>query len=68
MAQEYPGGDHALLMGEVIDVEYSDERREQEPLLYYRSSFLINRQESVASQQPLAPQEPLLNGEKPAPS
>jgi flavin reductase (DIM6/NTAB) family NADH-FMN oxidoreductase RutF len=53
VAQEYPGGDHALLLGEVISVEVGDESLEQEPLLYYRSSFWVNRQAKAASEQSL---------------
>lgn len=39
---EYPGGDHALILGEAVslDVPRHAEVEETSPLLYYRSSFL----------------------------
>lgn len=39
---EYPGGDHALILGEAVslDVPRHAEADESSPLLYYRSSFL----------------------------
>lgn len=54
VVNEYPGGDHALILGEVVSVEYSDERLVGEPLLYYRSAFGMNRQADATSQQPTA--------------
>jgi flavin reductase (DIM6/NTAB) family NADH-FMN oxidoreductase RutF len=37
VACEYPGGDHALVLGEVLNVAYHGDH--QDPLLYYCSSF-----------------------------
>ena len=36
----YPAGDHALMLGEVVDLHVSADRVEKSPLLYYRASFL----------------------------
>lgn len=36
----YPAGDHALMLGEVVDLEVSADHLEKAPLLYYRASFL----------------------------
>jgi flavin reductase (DIM6/NTAB) family NADH-FMN oxidoreductase RutF len=49
VSTEYPGGDHALVLGEVVSVDYGDELLAQEPLLYYRSAFWVNPQERAAS-------------------
>lgn len=49
IAHEYPGGDHALLLGEVASVEYSNDSVAREPLLYYRSSFRAIQQEYTLS-------------------
>jgi flavin reductase (DIM6/NTAB) family NADH-FMN oxidoreductase RutF len=35
----FPGGDHVLLVGEVMDIECSPEAQTSEPLLFYRSAF-----------------------------
>ena len=59
VAKEYPGGDHALMLGEVVHVDYSDNRLAHEPLLYYRSAFWVNPQEGAAS-------KPQASTEKPA--
>jgi flavin reductase (DIM6/NTAB) family NADH-FMN oxidoreductase RutF len=53
VANEYPGGDHALLLGEVASVEYSDDSVAREPLLYYRSSFRVIQQEHTLSNLPI---------------
>jgi flavin reductase (DIM6/NTAB) family NADH-FMN oxidoreductase RutF len=45
LATEYPGGDHALMLGEVVHVDVSAGSLEQAPLLYYRSSFLLFQKE-----------------------
>ncbi|HVU70471.1 MAG TPA: flavin reductase family protein, partial [Ktedonobacteraceae bacterium] len=39
VAQEYPGGDHTLVLGEVVSVHYRTDHLANEPLLYYRSTF-----------------------------
>jgi flavin reductase (DIM6/NTAB) family NADH-FMN oxidoreductase RutF len=52
VANEYPGGDHALLLGEVASVEYSDDSVAREPLLYYHSSFRVIQQEHTLSSLP----------------
>jgi flavin reductase (DIM6/NTAB) family NADH-FMN oxidoreductase RutF len=49
VSTEYPGGDHALMLGEVVSVSYSDDLQANEPLLYYRSTFWVTPQESAAS-------------------
>lgn len=54
VAHEYPGGDHALMLSEVVSVDYSDDRLANEPLLYYRSTFRVNPQEYAASQLPVS--------------
>ncbi len=41
VAHEYPGGDHALMLGEVVSVDYHDDLLVNEPLLYYRSTFWV---------------------------
>jgi flavin reductase (DIM6/NTAB) family NADH-FMN oxidoreductase RutF len=41
----YPAGDHALMLGEVVQVDVSADRLAKAPLLYYRSSFLLFQQE-----------------------
>jgi len=53
VAQEYPGGDHALLLGEVLSVAYSDDSDAREPLLYYCSSFLAIPQGYTLNSLPL---------------
>jgi flavin reductase (DIM6/NTAB) family NADH-FMN oxidoreductase RutF len=35
----YPGGDHILLLGQVVGIDRRDERFIGEPLLYYRAAF-----------------------------
>ena len=52
VAHEYPGGDHALMLGEVVNVACSSDRLANEPLLYYRSAFWVNPQELAASKLP----------------
>jgi flavin reductase (DIM6/NTAB) family NADH-FMN oxidoreductase RutF len=52
VAHEYPGGDHALMLGEVVSVDYRDDQLANEPLLYYRSTFWVNPQERSVSQLP----------------
>lgn len=49
---EYPGGDHALILGEVISVERRSEALAGEPLLYYRSAFGGGHQVPVVHPQP----------------
>jgi flavin reductase (DIM6/NTAB) family NADH-FMN oxidoreductase RutF len=49
---EYPGGDHALLLGEVLNIAYQDEAPVCEPLLYYRSNFRAIQPEKVVLDQP----------------
>jgi flavin reductase (DIM6/NTAB) family NADH-FMN oxidoreductase RutF len=49
VSTEYPGGDHALMLGEVVSVDYGDDHLAQEPLLYYRSAFWVNPQERAAA-------------------
>lgn len=50
VASEYPGGDHALVLGEVVSVDCSEDRLAGKPLLYYRSTFWTNQQERVANE------------------
>jgi flavin reductase (DIM6/NTAB) family NADH-FMN oxidoreductase RutF len=45
VASEYPGGDHALMLGEVVHVDFSANSQEKTPLLYYRSSFVMFQRE-----------------------
>jgi flavin reductase (DIM6/NTAB) family NADH-FMN oxidoreductase RutF len=45
VSTEYPGGDHALVLGEVVHVDYTDDPLANESLLYYRSAFFMNPQE-----------------------
>jgi flavin reductase (DIM6/NTAB) family NADH-FMN oxidoreductase RutF len=55
VAQEYPGGDHALILGHVVSVDYHDEHLANEPVLYYRSTFWVKHpQEYAASQIPVS--------------
>lgn len=42
VAHEYPGGDHTLVLGEVVSVAYCDEYLANAPLLYYRSTFRVH--------------------------
>jgi flavin reductase (DIM6/NTAB) family NADH-FMN oxidoreductase RutF len=49
VAQEYAGGDHVLVLGEVLNIEYHGEQHE--PLLYYRSSFWAIQQTEAPSGQ-----------------
>jgi flavin reductase (DIM6/NTAB) family NADH-FMN oxidoreductase RutF len=39
MVGTFPGGDHVLLVGEVMAIECSPEAQAGEPLLFYRSAF-----------------------------
>ena len=39
----YPGGDHTLLLGRVVGVEYRDDGGASDPLLYYRAAFRQHR-------------------------
>lgn len=39
----YPGGDHALLLGQVVAIELRTEAPASEPLLYYRAAFRTPR-------------------------
>src|SRR5579883_2098038 len=52
VSNEYPGGDHALVLGEVVSVDFRDDHLANQPLLYYRSAFWVNPQERVASKLP----------------
>ncbi|HEX6478937.1 MAG TPA: flavin reductase family protein [Ktedonobacteraceae bacterium] len=55
VSNEYPGGDHALMLGEVVSVDYGDDHLANEPLLYYRSTFWVNNpQEYAASKLPVS--------------
>lgn len=45
VAGVYSGGDHALMLGEVVHVDVSADSVAKAPLLYYRSSFLHVQQE-----------------------
>jgi|SRR5579883_394480 flavin reductase (DIM6/NTAB) family NADH-FMN oxidoreductase RutF len=58
VSNEYPGGDHALMLGEVVSVDYGDASLEDEPLLYYRSAFRTKPQEQAASQLPVSTVQP----------
>lgn len=39
VAADYPGGDHRLMLGEVVGLEFHTDRAGHGPLLYYRSRF-----------------------------
>ena len=43
VAAEYPGGDHALLLGSVVAIERLDQPAAAHPLLYYAATFLGGR-------------------------
>ena len=58
VAHEYPGGDHALMLGEVVSVDYRADHLANEPLLYYRSTFWVNPQERAASKLPASTGKP----------
>jgi flavin reductase (DIM6/NTAB) family NADH-FMN oxidoreductase RutF len=58
VSHEYPGGDHALMLGEVVSVDFRDDALANEPLLYYRSAFWVNPQEQAASQLPVSTVQP----------
>jgi flavin reductase (DIM6/NTAB) family NADH-FMN oxidoreductase RutF len=58
LAHEYPGGDHALMLGEVVSMDYRDDHLANEPLLYYRSTFWTNPQERAAERSPASPGKP----------
>ncbi len=58
VAHEYPGGDHALMLGEVVSVAFRDDSLSYEPLLYYRSTFWVNPQERAASKLPVSTVQP----------
>jgi flavin reductase (DIM6/NTAB) family NADH-FMN oxidoreductase RutF len=49
VSTEYSAGDHTLVLGEVLSVDYGDDHLAQEPLLYYRSAFWVNPQERAAA-------------------
>jgi flavin reductase (DIM6/NTAB) family NADH-FMN oxidoreductase RutF len=48
VAGHYPGGDHVLLLGQVMAVECSPEVQASEPLLFYRSAFRALPRETMA--------------------
>jgi flavin reductase (DIM6/NTAB) family NADH-FMN oxidoreductase RutF len=52
ITNEYPSGDHILVLGEVLNLECRDEAAACEPLLYYRSSFRGFQATSVEKSQP----------------
>ncbi len=52
VVQEYAGGDHALVLGEVLNVASHGDHHE--PLLYYRSSFRAIQQEDMPGSQPVS--------------
>jgi flavin reductase (DIM6/NTAB) family NADH-FMN oxidoreductase RutF len=54
VVNEYPGGDHMLILGKAINVEHSDHHSVGEPLLYYCSAFWMNGQMSTTDQSPTA--------------
>ena len=58
VSNEYPGGDHALMLGEVVSVDYRDDSLANEPLLYYRSTFWVNPQDYAVSQLPVSNGKP----------
>jgi flavin reductase (DIM6/NTAB) family NADH-FMN oxidoreductase RutF len=43
----YPGGDHMLLLGQVVGIDRRDERLNGEPLLYYRAAFRVISGETI---------------------
>lgn len=57
-ANEYPGGDHALMLGEVVHVDFSADSLAKAPLLYYRSSFLLFQQEIATTSGPIVMHKP----------
>ncbi len=52
VAHEYPGGDHALVLGEVVSVDYHDDLLVNEPLVYYRSTFWVKNPDEYAAKEP----------------
>lgn len=55
VAQEYPGGDHMLVLGEVLNLEHQTPVQTSEPLLYYRSAFREIQPEHGGNSLPTAP-------------
>jgi hypothetical protein len=49
MVAEYPGGDHVLIIGEVVGLEYSAEMNgaATSPLVFYRSAYATLLEESL---------------------
>ena len=58
MAREYPGGDHAMMLGEVVHVDFSADSLAKAPLLYYRSSFLLFQQDIATTSGPIVMHKP----------
>jgi flavin reductase (DIM6/NTAB) family NADH-FMN oxidoreductase RutF len=59
VAHEYSGGDHALMLGEVVSVDFCSDHLANEPLLYYRSTFWVNNpQEYGARELPVSTGKP----------
>jgi flavin reductase (DIM6/NTAB) family NADH-FMN oxidoreductase RutF len=48
VVDSYPGGDHMLLLGQVMALECSTEAQASEPLLFYRSAFRDLRSETAS--------------------
>lgn len=48
VAGAYPGGDHVLLLGEVMAIEQDGSMRASAPLLFYHSAFHTLQPETVA--------------------
>lgn len=49
---EYEGGDHTLFVGEVLNLDYTDEvgvdGEEAQPLLYFRSKYCTTQEKSLS--------------------
>ncbi len=48
VAATYPGGDHALLLAQVVAIECGDDALASGPLLYYRAAFRALRPAPIA--------------------
>jgi flavin reductase (DIM6/NTAB) family NADH-FMN oxidoreductase RutF len=59
VAQEVSGGDHMLILGEVLNLKYHDGLSTSEPLLYYCSSFRTFTAEPLVINQSVVLKTPL---------
>jgi flavin reductase (DIM6/NTAB) family NADH-FMN oxidoreductase RutF len=51
VADRYPGGDHVLLLGQVMALECSTQAQAREPLLFYRSAFRAFKEPKTPAQE-----------------